>query len=148
MYTVTAKIPLEFDFETTAKSKKEAVEKFWDKINEMDGKELKEFFMSSLTYEDDGKIDADNLDWEEVKPYVSGEKEWYYRDPDDGEIVCFDTEEEAREAVDKLNDERTEGGTKFVRWLTTVEWRSCFWNEDGEYMDALDSEGDDEYSYY
>ena len=54
MYTVTAKIPLDFDFETTAKSKKEAVEKFWDKINEMDGKELKEFFMSSLTYDDDG----------------------------------------------------------------------------------------------
>ena len=144
MYTVTAKIPLEFDFEIEAKGKKEAIKKFWDKIGEMPNKELKDLLVRGLDF------DPDNLDWEEVKPYVSGETEWYYRDPDDGEMVCFDTEEEAREAVDKLNDERTEGGTKFVRWLTTLEWRSCHWDEDGEYMDGLDSEydDDDEYSYY
>ena len=147
MYTVTAKIPLEFDFETTAKDKNEAVEKFWDKINEMDGLEFKQFLANNLTYERNGKVDPDDVDWEEVKPYVSGEREWYYRDPDDGEVFFFDNEEEAREAVDRLNDKRTEGRTKFTRWCATLEWRSCHWDEDGEYIDGIDTEDREEYSY-
>ena len=136
-YGVTAKIPLEFKFETVADTKDEAVQKFWDEINKMSGKELKHFLTHNLEFDRGDSIDSDDIDWDEAKVYVSFEQQWYFLSPKDGEPVYFETKEEAEKEADNYfmlhND------------YPSIENCGCGWAEDGEYVDGWDTASEEDY---